>query len=168
MLWLVGMMGSGKSTIGSQVADRLGFDFVDTDDLVAAVTESTIPELWNSQGEDTFRRLESQMIASAAAGQPVVVATGGGVVLDDANIVAMRDSGLVVWLKASPEVLVERIGRDSSRPLLADADDPVEALCSLLEKREARYAEAAHAVVDTGRDPVPASVARVLELWNES
>lgn len=168
MLWLVGMMGSGKSTVGSRVAARLDLDFVDTDQLVAAVTESTITDLWTSRGEESFRRLESQMIASAAAGEPVVVATGGGVVLDEANIVAMRDSGLVVWLKASPEALARRIGRDSKRPLLAASDDPVEALRSLLADREARYVEAAHAVVDTDDQPVSAIVERVLELWNES
>jgi shikimate kinase len=168
MLWLVGMMGSGKSTVGSRVAARLDLDFVDTDQLVAAVTESTITDLWTSRGEESFRRLESQMIASAAAGEPVVVATGGGVVLDEANIVAMRDSGLVVWLKASPEALARRIGRDSKRPLLAASDEPVEALRSLLADREARYVEAAHAVVDTDDQPVSAIVERVLELWNES
>lgn len=168
MLWLVGMMGSGKSTVGSQVAHRMGLDFVDTDDLVASVTESTIADLWNDQGEDKFRRLESQMIASAAAGEKVVVATGGGVVLDQDNISQMRRSGLVVWLKASPEVLAERVGRDSTRPLMAASDDPVQALATLLLKREGRYAEAAHAVVDTDDRPVDEIVARVLELWNES
>lgn len=168
MLWLVGMMGSGKSTVGSRVAARLDLDFVDTDQLVAAVTESTITDLWTSRGEESFRRLESQMVASAAAGEPVVVATGGGVVLDEANIVAMRDSGLVVWLKASPEALARRIGRDSKRPLLAASDDPVEAIRSLLADREARYVEAAHAVVDTDDQPLSAIVERVLELWNES
>lgn len=166
MLWLVGMMGSGKSTVGSQVADRLGLDFVDTDELVAAVTESTITDLWSDQGEETFRRLESQMIASAAAGKPVVVATGGGVVLDQDNISRMRRSGLVVWLKASPEVLSDRVGRASTRPLLAASDDPVEALSALLQKREERYAEAAHAVVETNDRPVDEIVGRVLELWN--
>lgn len=168
MLWLVGMMGSGKSSVGSEVADRLGLDFVDTDELVAAVTQSTISDLWSRTGEETFRRLESQMIASAAAGEPVVVATGGGVVLDDDNIAAMRGSGVVVWLNASPEVLAERVGRDSTRPLLASSDDPVKALWSLLEEREERYAQAAHAVVDTDDRPIPEIVEQVLELWNAS
>lgn len=168
MLWLVGMMGSGKSTVGSRVADRLGLDFVDTDDLVASVTESTIADLWSDQGEVKFRRLESQMIASAAAGEKVVAATGGGVVLDQDNISRMRRSGLVVWLKASPEVLAERVGRDSTRPLMATSDDPVQALATLLLKREERYAEAAHAVVDTDGRSVDEIVKRVLELWNAS
>lgn len=168
MLWLVGMMGSGKSTIGSRVAAGLGLDFVDTDDLVAAVTESTISDLWSAGGEESFRRLERQMITSAAGGKPVVVATGGGVVLDEENIAVMRRSGLVVWLRASPEVLARRIGRDSTRPLLADSDDPVQTLRTLLVDREARYAEAAHAVVVTDHVPVPQIVEKVLALWAES
>lgn len=168
MLWLVGMMGSGKSTVGSQVADRLGLDFVDTDELVASVTESTIADLWSAQGEETFRRLEGRMIASAASGEQVVVATGGGVVLDQDNISNMRRSGLVVWLRASPDVLAARVGRDSTRPLMAASDDPVQALATLLRKRERRYAEAAHAVVDTDGRSVEDIVGTVLELWNAS
>lgn len=168
MLWLIGMMGSGKSTVGSKVADRLHLAFVDTDELVTAVTETTITDLWAGSGEESFRRLESQMIASAASGSPVVVATGGGVVLDESNIAAMRESGLVVWLKASPQVLAKRIGRDSTRPLLAGSDDPVAALSALLQQREAHYREAAHAIVDTDDRPVAVIVERVLELWNES
>src|SRR5690606_30679459 len=117
MLWLIGMMGSGKSTVGTHVAEKLGWDFVDTDLLIASVTESSIPDLWRQRGEGQFRRLESQMIASAAAGDPVVVATGGGAVLEPDNIAVMRDSGLVIWLAASPRVLAARIGRDSNRPL---------------------------------------------------
>lgn len=168
MLWLVGMMGSGKSTVGAKVASRLGLDFVDTDQLVAAVTESTIPELWSSRGEESFRHLETQMIASAAAGEPMVVATGGGVVLERSNIEAMRRSGLVVWLKASPEVLAKRIGHDSTRPLLASSHDPVAALRALLAQREDRYGQAAHAVVDTDDRGVDEIVESVLGLWNES
>lgn len=168
MLWLVGMMGSGKSTVGSRVADRLGLDFVDTDELVASVTDSSITDLWKKGGEDTFRRLESQMIDSAASGERVVVATGGGVVLDDHNVEAMRNSGLVVWLHASPETLAGRVGRDSTRPLLASSNDPVQALRDLLEDREHRYSEAAHAVISTENRPVDEVVREVLELCNES
>lgn len=168
MLWLIGMMGSGKSTVGREVAARCGLDFVDTDQLVASVTDSSITDLWGTEGEQSFRRLESQMIASAAAGEQVVVATGGGVVLEPANIDLMRGAGLVVWLTASPEALAQRIGRDSSRPLIAQAGDPVEALRRLLAQREPRYAEAAHATIATDGRPVTETVEEVLALWNAS
>jgi shikimate kinase len=168
MLWLIGMMGSGKSTVGMAVAADLGLDFVDTDLLVASVTESSITELWDDEGEQSFRHLESQMIASAAAGEPVVVATGGGAVLDGTNIDVMRSSGLVVWLTAAPSTLAERVGRDGSRPLLAQADDPVERLDTLLGEREARYREAAHATVATDGKTVESVADEVLAVWNAS
>ncbi|HEX2154407.1 MAG TPA: shikimate kinase [Acidimicrobiia bacterium] len=168
MLWLIGMMGSGKTTVGMAVAAHLGLDFVDTDLLVASVTESSITELWDDEGEQSFRHLESQMIASAAAGEPVVVATGGGAILDRTNIDVMRSSGLVVWLTAAPSTLAERVGRDGSRPLLAQADDPVERLGTLVEEREARYREAAHATVATDGKTVESVADEVLAVWNAS
>lgn len=168
MLWLVGMMGSGKSSVGQEVATSRGVDFVDTDLLVTSVSESSIPDLWRHQGEDSFRRLERQAIRSAASGDEVVVATGGGVVLEAENIATMRASGLVVWLSASPETLARRIGRDSNRPLLAEAPDPVAALRSLLEERESRYREAAHSIVATDGRPIDEISVEVLGLWNAS
>lgn len=168
MLWIIGMMGSGKSTVGTAVASRLGLDFVDTDLLVASVTESSIADLWSHEGEDSFRQLEGQMIASAAAGEPVVVATGGGVILDPANIEAMRTSGLVVWLTASPETLAQRIGRDANRPLLGQAEDPRERLADLLTERSARYRQAAHTTVATDGKSVESVVEEVLRAWNAS
>lgn len=168
MLWLIGMMGSGKSTVGREVAAVRRLDFIDTDVLVSSVTESSVADLWSTDGEAMFRRLESQMIASAAAGQKVVVATGGGVVLDPQNIATMRDAGLVVWLEASPSTLATRLGEGTGRPLLADSDDPVGVLRDLLASREDRYAKAAHLRVDTDYKAVSAVVDEVLELWTAS
>lgn len=168
MLWLIGMMGSGKTTIGVEVAAAGGLDFVDTDLLVASLTDKSIAELWETEGESAFRRLESRMIASAAAGDPVVVATGGGAVLDGDNIAAMRRSGLVVWLRASPETLFARIGQDGGRPLVANTAAPIEALGDLLAEREGRYDEAAHARVDTDGRTIESIVAEVIALWDAS
>lgn len=168
MLWLIGMMGSGKSTVGTEVAARVGLDFVDTDVLVASVTDSSITDLWASGGEHAFRRLENEMIASAAGGGPMVVATGGGAVLDPANIELMRDSGLVIWLEASPETLAARVGKDGSRPLVADADDPVRALADILERRRDQYVEAAHHRIRTDGRNTAEIVDEVIELWNPS
>ena len=168
MLWLIGMMGSGKSTVGAEVAARVGLDFVDTDVLVASVTDSSIADLWTSEGEHAFRRLENEMIASAAGGDPMVVATGGGAVLDPANIELMRDSGLVIWLEASPETLAARVGEDGSRPLVANADDPVRALAELLETRREQYVGAAHHRIRTDGRNTAEIVDEVIELWNPS
>ncbi|MFO7292547.1 MAG: shikimate kinase [Actinomycetes bacterium] len=169
MLWLIGMMGSGKTSVGVEVAARRGVDFIDTDELVTAVTDLTIPEIWEHRGEEEFRRLERQMIASAASGdEPVVIGTGGGAVLADDNVEVMRRSGTVVWLAAAPETLARRIGRDSNRPLLAEAEDPVEVLRRVLAEREARYRRAAHAVVTTDDKTIDEVVEEVLGLWNGS
>lgn len=168
MLWLIGMMGSGKTTVGRQVAAKKGLDFVDIDLLVASVTDSSISDLWATEGEGTFRRLESEMIASAAADDDAVIATGGGVVLDADNIARMRSSGLVVWLTASPKSLAARLAEETGRPLLADSDDPTATLADLLAEREHRYAEAAHVQVETDDRPVAEIVQEVLGLWNES
>jgi len=169
MLWLIGMMGSGKTSVGVEVAARRGVDFVDTDELVTAVTDLSIPEIWRHQGEEEFRRLERQMIASAAAeDEPMVIGTGGGAVLDDDNIEVMRRSGTVIWLAASPETLARRIGRDSNRPLLAAADAPVEVLRTVLAEREEKYRRAAHAVVTTDHKRIEEVVEEVLALWNGS
>ncbi len=168
MLWLVGMMGTGKSTVGREIAARRDLDFIDTDTLVSSVTESSVTDIWSSEGEGTFRRLESQMITSAAAGEEVVVATGGGVVLDADNIRVMRESGLVVWLTASPATLAARLGTGSGRPLLAEAEDPVGVLTDLYATREKHYMAAAHATVETDGKPVDAVVEEVMELWTGS
>lgn len=152
MLWLIGMMGSGKSTVGRLVAERRGVPFQDTDRLVEAMAGKGIPEIWAEEGEAGFRRRESRAITAAAAAGDGVVATGGGVVTVPANVVVMRDTGLVVWLRAAPAMLADRVGGLSDRPLLAGRD-PVEELARLIAERERLYADAAHRVVVTdGRD----------------
>lgn len=168
MLWLVGMMGSGKTTVGREVAARLGMDFVDTDLLVASLTESSVADLWAAEGEGSFRRLENRMIASAAGGDPVVVATGGGAVLDPVNIGLMRGSGMVVWLEADPATLAERVGADATRPLVSGTSDPVVALTRLLDQRRDSYRLAAHHRVPTGGRSLDEVVEEVISLWNGS
>lgn len=143
-LWLVGMMGSGKSTVGRLVAERLGCGFVDTDDLVATHAGVTAADLLTTDPV-AFRRAEAGAVAEVAMSEGVV-ATGGGVVLDDGSVEVMRSSGLVVWLDAPVEVLARRVGLGEGRPLLGS--DPVEAIDRLLQERRSRYEQAAHVTVD--------------------
>lgn len=168
MLWLIGMMGSGKTEVGRRIAAETDLDFIDTDLLIASITESSISDLWEEAGEEEFRRLEREMISSAATGEPVVVATGGGVVLDPGNIETMRASGLVVWLTASPATLAARLGEDSGRPLLAGASDIEAVLGRVVADRHQRYSEAAHVEVSTDHRPLDDVAREVLDLWNES
>jgi shikimate kinase len=158
------MMGSGKTTVGRAVAERLGIGFLDIDAEVERVTGQTVAQLF-SAGEPEFRRRESAMVAEVAAlAPPLVVAAGGGCVVDPQNREAMRRSGVVVWLRADPEELAARIGPDPRRPLLA-GEPPAERLARLLEERVDAYGDSANAQVETtgrGLDEVVDEVVRCL------
>lgn len=159
-LWLVGMMGSGKSTVGPLVAVALGRSFVDLDLAIAARTGLEVAELVAGD-EPSFREEEAAAVREAA-GTDAVVATGGGVVLDDGNVAAMRASGVVVWLEAAADVLAVRLGDGAGRPLLGD--DPRNALHRISRERADAYRSAAHRVVLAEGDPAEVAE-RVLEAW---
>ncbi len=166
-LWLIGMMGVGKTRVGRMVAERARVPFHDTDDEVVARVGCSISELWRERGEAAFRDLETDTVVRLAAGPAAVIATGGGVVLEPRNVTAMRDSGLVVWLEASPRTLAERVGDGAGRPLLA-ATDPERRLADILRRRRRHYARAAHLRVSTD-DRDPDEVAEeVWEAWTAS
>ena len=158
---LVGMMGSGKTTTGELVAHRLGWDYRDSDADVEALTGFSVPELFARDGEAGFRKAEAQVLATACAtDRPAVIAVAGGAVLNADNRKVIRDSGTVVWLRANPQKLAERVGDGTGRPLLGD--DPGEALVRLSQERAPYYAEVADAVIDVD-DLTPEEVAdRVL------
>ena len=152
-LWLIGMMGSGKSTVGKRVAGSSGLPFVDVDRLVEERTGRSVTEIFRRGGEDEFRRLESAEIARLAAetigyGGGRVISTGGGAVLDDRSVAAMRGSGVVLWLDAPPASLAARVGHE--RPLLA-GQDTASRLGAILDRRRHRYEAAAHYLIDADR-----------------
>ncbi|HHC07111.1 MAG TPA: shikimate kinase [Actinobacteria bacterium] len=161
--WLVGMMGVGKSTVGRRLATMAGRPFVDLDALVAAEAGCAIDEIFAREGEEGFRSRERRLLARVAAGPPGVVATGGGAVLDDANVAAMRRSGLVVLLEATIPTLVARVG-GGGRPLL-EGTDPRVRLTELAAARRARYEAAADLVVDTEGREVATIAEEILERW---
>jgi shikimate kinase len=147
---LVGMMASGKSTVGRLVADRLGRPLVDSDGLVERRTGRTVREIFETDGEPGFRQLEAAALADALSSpEPAVIAAGGGVVLAAENRASLTTGDtLVVWLRAVPGVLAARVA-GGERPLLdADAEG---ALRQLSADREPLYAEVADVVVDAGR-----------------
>ena len=145
-LYLVGMMGSGKTSTGRPLAERLGYGFVDADAVIEQAAGCSIPEIFERDGEAGFRALESQVLNAIGQRHSLVVATGGGVVTQQENW-GLLHSGIVIWLDVVPEQLMQRLRADSTvRPLL-QTDDPDAALNTLLNQRRPLYAEADLTVV---------------------
>ena len=159
-VFLIGMMGSGKTTLGRALAQRLELPFVDTDKVLVERTGVPVTTIFEIEGEEGFRRRESAVLAELAEGEARVVATGGGAVLAAANRELMRSRGTVVYLRARLEHLWERTRHDTTRPLLA-TPNPRATLAELMQGRDPLYREAAHIVVDTGSQASATLVARV-------
>jgi shikimate kinase len=149
-VYLVGLMGAGKTTIGRSLAKRLNLDFVDSDREIEARTGVSIPTVFEIEGEEGFRKREAQMIADLSRLSGRVVATGGGAVLRQENRANLRASGFVVYLNVPPHTLWERTRHDRNRPLL-QVDDPLLKLKELYSQRDPFYREVADLVVDSGR-----------------
>ena len=171
-LVLVGLMGAGKTTVGQRCAEVLDRAFLDTDDLVEANTRMGVAEIFEHHGEQQFRILERDAVADACASPaPLVIACGGGAVLDAENRRRLRAAGVVVWLQASPAALGARVTADADgeRPLLAGPAPATATLERLGAQREPSYEAAAHLQVDTeGRtvDEVAATVVKEFRAWN--
>lgn len=160
-LWLVGMMGAGKSAIGPRVADALGVAFVDLDQVIVLEAGLEVERIFREEGEAGFRAREAAALVGLV-GSPVVVACGGGVVVDAENVAAMRRGGKVVWLDAPLDVLTARVAGGGGRPLLEG--DPVKRLAEVAEERRDLYAAAAHRRVDCG-DRAPEEIAAEVVRW---
>jgi shikimate kinase len=147
---LVGLMGAGKTTIGRLLARHFERSFVDSDHEIEARTGVRIPVIFDLEGEAGFRARESAILAELAQRENIVLATGGGAVLDPANRILLRENGVVVYLHAQSGDLWHRTQRDVNRPLLR-GEDPHARLKELYMVRDPFYRETAHLVVDTGR-----------------
>ena len=145
-LYLVGMMGSGKTSTGRPLAERLGYGFVDADAVIEQAAGCSIPDIFDRDGEAGFRSLESQVLSAISQRHSLVVATGGGVVTKPENW-GLLHSGIVIWLDVVPDQLLHRLNADSTvRPLL-QTTDPEAALNALLNMRRPLYGEADLTVV---------------------
>jgi shikimate kinase len=141
-LFLTGFMATGKTVVGREIAEIVGWRFVDTDREVEEEAGLTVAGIFERFGEPVFREREARVLERICAGDRSVVATGGGIVLAPANRARMRAAGRVVCLVAAPEVIVARIGSGGDRPLLAAAADPLERVRGLLAERAPAYADA--------------------------
>ena len=151
-VYLVGMPGSGKSSVGRALAPLLSLPFVDLDEEVEQQAGRSVAEIFERGGEGTFRLAESRALAAVAAGGRAVVACGGGIVLDPSNRALLTSSGVVVYLEAGLEILRARVGDGAGRPLLRSEGDPHAQLEAFLVDREPLYRLVAEHVVDAERD----------------
>ena len=151
-LYLIGMMGSGKTSTGRPLAERLGYGFVDADAVIEQAAGCTIPEIFERDGEAGFRELETQVMSAICQRHSLVVATGGGVVTQRKNW-GLLHSGIVIWLDVMRDQLLARLKADATERPLLQTPDPEAALDDLLAQRKPLYAEADLTVVIDQEDP---------------
>ena len=155
------MPGGGKSTVGRHLARRLNRDFIDFDSVIERRIGCSIRSFFEREGEARFRDIEQQVVAEVAGQEHTVLATGGGVVLREANRVALHERCVVIYLRSSPEDLFRRLRHDHKRPLL-QVQDPLTRLRELHATRDPLYRATAHFNIDTGRPSVPTLVNTIL------
>ena len=149
---LVGYRGTGKSTVGRQLAARLGRALVSTDEEIVKRAQRTIPEIVAQEGWEYFRDLESEICREIASRDQLVIDTGGGAILRQQNVEALKKNGTVFWLTASVETIVKRIGGDNQRPSLTGTKSFVDEIQDVLQERTPKYQAAAdHIIVTDGR-----------------
>ncbi|MFM2061840.1 MAG: hypothetical protein RLZZ507_1510 [Cyanobacteriota bacterium] len=159
-LYLIGMMGVGKSTVGRLLAQELGYGFLDTDDVIVKAAGKSINDIFTVEGEAAFRQLESDVLAQVCAYTKLTIATGGGIVLRQENWGYLRH-GLIVWLDVPVDILLKRLAEDETRPLLQDPD-PEAKLRSLLEQRQPLYSQADLHITITEEQTPAEIVTRIL------
>jgi len=161
LIFLIGLPGSGKSTVGRQLARRLGLPFNDTDHVIEQRIGCSIREYFQREGEAAFRDLEECVIRELTHADSGVLATGGGAVLRPANRQRLREAGRVIYLRSTPEEIFRRLRHDSHRPLL-QVDDPLARLRGMHAEREPLYRETAHFTIETGHPSVATVVNTIL------
>ena len=159
---LVGFMGTGKTTIATQLANRLNMRYVSTDGLIEKRVKRTINEIFTKSGEDYFRDVESDVIREVSGMEGLVVDTGGGVVTREENLTNLKSTGVVVCLTADEETIMERTKKYKHRPLL-NVEDPKLKIRTLLAKRAPFYAKADHCI-DTGKLTIRQVVEKIVEI----
>lgn len=162
-IFLVGLMGAGKTSVGRMLAKRMNKDFYDADAEIERTTGVKIPVIFDIEGESGFRAREEKVIEKLTALHDIVLATGGGAVLSPANRERLRKHGHVIYLRAAPEDLWRRTRRDRNRPLLQTAN-PLAKLKELHAQRDPFYSEVADLVVDTGAQSVGALTTHIQQL----
>jgi len=162
-IYLVGFMGTGKSSSGKAAALRLGFSFVDLDECIENKEKISIPEIFAQKGEAYFRKVEKDVLGEVSVRDTCVVSCGGGIVIDQDNIALMKRTGIMVCLTASAQVIFERVRHYTHRPLL-QVPDPKEKIESLLRIRAPYYAQS-DLTIDTSALSVDEAAVRIIQQW---
>nr|WP_318840947.1 shikimate kinase [Noviherbaspirillum aerium] len=160
-IFLIGLMGAGKTTVGRALARRLNKRFIDSDHEIEARTGASVPLIFEIEGEASFRHRESEVIRELTGLDDIVLATGGGAILKPENREYLRTRGTVIYLRASVNSILQRTSHDKNRPLLQTAD-PRGRIEQLAREREPYYLELAHHVVETGRPNVQSLVQTII------
>lgn len=161
-IFLIGLMGAGKTTIGRQIASELSLEFFDSDHEIESRTGVTITHIFDIEGEAGFRKRETAMLDELTNEKGIVLATGGGAILKPENRQFLMSRGTTIYLYANIETLFERTSKDRNRPLL-QIDNPREKLEELFEIRDPLYRETADIIIDTGKDSVRLALKEILE-----
>ncbi|MBQ3970250.1 MAG: shikimate kinase [Clostridia bacterium] len=161
---LCGFMGSGKSTIGRLLSEKMGMRFIDTDTYIEQKEGMTISEIFAQKGEEYFRELELKVCKELSGLRATVISTGGGTLLKDANVKELKKSGMVFLLNVSSNTVLQRLKNDTSRPLL-QRDDKEKAVKMMLSQRIPLYNRAADYVIDAEESPRKVCI-QVMNLYN--
>ncbi|MBC8312329.1 MAG: shikimate kinase [Candidatus Marinimicrobia bacterium] len=149
-IFLIGMMGSWKSTVGKKLAIALDLKFVDTDDEIEEATAQTVADIFDERGEAQFREMETAYFVEKSLQSGYIISTGGGIVVTEANRNALKNNGITIFLKASPETLSHRIKNTDKRPLL-HGEDSLMKLSKIWKNRKDFYEASAHITIETDR-----------------
>ncbi len=148
---LCGFMGCGKSTVGRRLAENTGFALVDTDSYIEQQAGMTVRDIFAAEGETVFRSREHEACVTLGKQNNLIIATGGGAVLREDNVTALRQNGTIVWLRVTPETVIDRLKDDATRPLL-QREDKEQAVKELMTARTPLYSRAADVQIDADGD----------------
>lgn len=160
-------MGAGKTTIGRQLAKRLSKEFYDSDYEIEKHTGADIPLIFEIEGEEGFRKRESQVLEELLSNKNIVLSTGGGAILDAENRKLLSDNGIIIYLKSTAEKLYKRIANDKHRPLL-QTDDRLNKIKNILDEREPKYMSLANKVIDTQEQSIKQITQKIVDFIKQN
>jgi len=167
-LFLIGMMGSWKSTVGRKLAEALNLEFIDTDDAIEEVMEMKVADIFREFGEDKFREMETAFFVEKAKKDGQLFSTGGGIVLSAENRKVLQENGITILLDASPQTLANRIHNTTKRPLLTDSDNLETRLAQIWDERHQFYLDCALYVISTDEMEPPQVLNEILKILEVS